>query len=92
MKAQDQPQFPNKCNKCLNCPGDHRTHDCPTRQQPQAPPASNPTNGIGIYQNNSPQQHSQESASTVSISTPTLMVNNQPLQTDPQDQQQQSSP
>ena len=65
---------------------DHRTHDCPTRHQPQAPPTSNPANSTGIYQNNSqfqnnsPQQHSQQSASTVGVSTPTLMVNNQPLQ------------
>ena len=81
-KAQDQPEFFNKSNKCLNCAGDHRTCDCPTRQQSQAPPASNPANGTGIYQNNSqfqnnsPQRHSQQSASTVGISTPTLMVNN----------------
>ena len=81
-----------------NCAGNHRTHDCPTRQQPQAPPTSNPANGTGIYQNssqfqnNSPQQHSQQSASTLGVSTPTLMVNNQPLQTGPQGQQQQPSP
>ena len=97
-KAQDQPQFSNKSNKCLNCAGDHRTCDYLTRQQPQAPLTSNPANGTGIYQNNSqfqnnsPQQHSQQSASTVGISTPTLMVNNQPLQTGPQGQQQQPSP
>ena len=96
-KAQDQPQFSNKSNKCLNCAGDHRTRDCPTRQQPQASPASNSANGTGIYQNNSqfqnnsPQQHSQQSASTVGVSTPTLMVNNQ-LQTGLQGQQQQPSP
>ena len=30
-KAQDRPQFSNKSNKCLNCAGDHKTHDCPTR-------------------------------------------------------------
>ena len=44
------------------------------------------------FQNTSPQQHLQQSASTVSISTPTLMVNNQPLQTGPQGQQWQPSP
>ena len=38
-----------------------------------------------------PQQHSQQSASTMSISTPTLMVNN-PLQTGPQQGQQQHPP
>ena len=95
-KAQDQPQFSNKSNKCLNCAGDHRTHDCPTRQQPHAPPASNSANSkvftkIIQFQNNSPQQHSQQSASTVGISTPTLMVNNQ-LQTGPLGQQQRPSP
>ena len=94
---QDQPQFSNKNNKCLNCAGNNRTRDCPTRQQPQAPPTSNPANSTGIYQNNSqfqntsPQQHSQQSASTVGISTPTLTVNNQ-LQMGPQGQQQQPSP
>ena len=51
-KAQDRPQFSNKSNKCLHCAGDHRTCDCPTRQQPHAPPTSNPVNGTGIYQNN----------------------------------------
>ena len=67
--------------------------DCPARQQPH-PPTSNPANGTGIYKNNSqfqnhsPQQHSQQSASTVGISTPTLMVNNQ-LQMGPQQGQQQ---
>ena len=94
MKAQDQPQYSNKSNECLNCAGDHRTHNCSMRQQPQASPASNST---GIYQNKSqfqnnlPQQHSQQSASTVEVSTPTLMVNDQ-LQTGPQGQKQQPSP
>ena len=37
-KAQDRPQFSNRTNKCLNCAGDHGTHDCPTRQQLHAPP------------------------------------------------------
>ena len=68
--------------------------DCPTRQQPHTSPICNPANGTGIYKNNSQfqnhllQQHSQQSASTVGISTPTLMVNNQ-LQTGPQQGQQQ---
>ena len=43
------------------------------------------------FQNNSLQQHSQQSASTVGISTPTLMVNNQ-LRTGPQGQQWHPSP
>ena len=61
------------------------------------PPIGNPANGTGIYkinsqsQNHSPRQHSQQSASTMSISTPTLMVNN-PLQTGPQQGQQQHPP
>ena len=93
-KSQDRPQFSNRTNKCLNCAGDHETRDCPTRQQPHTPAIGNPANGTGIYkdnsqfQNHSPQQHSQQSASTVGISTPTLMVNNQ-LQMDPQQGQQQ---
>ena len=71
--------------------------DCPTRQQPHTPPIGNPANGTGIYKNNSqfhnhlPQQHSQQSASTVGISTPTLMVNNQ-LQMGPQQGQQEIPP
>ena len=81
-KAQDRPQFSNRTNKCFNCAGNHGTHDCPTRQQPHTPPIGNSANGTGTYKNNSqfqnhsPQQHSQQSASMVSISTPTLMVNN----------------
>ena len=94
MKAQDRPQFSNRTNKCLHCAGDHGTCDCPTRQQSHAPSIGNPTNGTGIYQNNSqfqthsPQQHSQQSAFMVGISTSTLIVNNQ-LQTGPQQGQQQ---
>ena len=89
----DRPRFSNKSNKCLNCVGDHRMHNCPTRQQPHIPLTSNPANGTGIYKNNSqfqnhsPQQHSQQSAFMVGISTPTLMVNNQ-LQMGPQQCQQ----
>ena len=52
-KSQDRPQFSNKTNKCLNCAGDHRTGDCPKRQQPHTPPISNPANGTGIYKNSS---------------------------------------
>ena len=32
-RAQDQPQFLHKNNRCLHCAGDHQTHDCPMRQQ-----------------------------------------------------------
>ena len=93
-KSQDRPQFSNKNNKCLNWAGDHRTRDCPNRQQPQTPPISKPANGPGIYKNssqphnNSPQQHSQQSATTMNISTPTLMFNN-PLQSGLQQGKQQ---
>ena len=67
------------------------------RQQLQASTASNPANatGTGFYQNNpqfqniSPQQHSQQSQSTVGTSTPTLMVNNPPFQEVRHGQQQQ---
>ena len=51
-KAQNQPQFSNKNNRCLNHAVDHRTHDCPTRQQPQPSTASNLADGTGIYQSN----------------------------------------
>ena len=84
-------------NKCLNCAGNHGTRDCQNRQQPQTPSVSNLANGQGIYKNssqshdNSPQQHSQQSASTVNMSTPTLMVNN-PLQPGPQQGKQQHPP
>ena len=91
-RAQDQPQYPHKNNRCLNCVRDHQTCDCLTRQQHQAPTTSNPASGTGNYQNHnqssntSPQhsspsqQHSQQSQSTVVITTPTLMVNNLPFQ------------
>ena len=77
----------HKNNRCLHCAGDHQPHDCPTRQQ-QATTTSNPASGTGIYQNTSqflntspphsshPQQHSQQSQSTVGITTPTLPVTN----------------
>ena len=96
-REQNQPQFSNKNNRCLNCVGDHRTHDCPMRQQPQTPTTSNPANGTGTYQNNaqfqtnSPQQHSQQSQSTLGISTPTLMVNDPPVQGGLHNQQQPQS-
>ena len=91
-RAQDQPQYSHKNNRCLSCAGDHQTCDYPTRQQHQAPTTSNPASGTGIYQNHnqssntSPQhsspsqQHSQQSQSTVGITTPTLMVKNPPFQ------------
>ena len=47
------------------------------------PHIGNSADGTGIYKNNSqfqnhlPQQHSQQSASMMGISTPTLLVNNQ---------------
>ena len=61
------------------------------RQQHQANTTSNPASGSGIYQNTSqfsntspphashPQQHSQQSQSTVGINTPTLPVTNPPF-------------
>ena len=84
--AQDQQEFSNRNNKCLNCTGDHQTRDCPTRKKQRAPTTSNPASGTGIYQNhdqfqntslnhNSPQQQ-QQSQSTVGVTTPTLIVNN----------------
>ena len=82
-RAQDQPQYSNPENICLHCAGNHRSHDCPTRHQHQAPPATNPVGSTGIhsphyfprFSNPSPIQHSQQSQSTVGSSTPTLMVN-----------------
>ena len=62
------------------------------RQQHQAPTTSNPASGTGIYtyhislSDTSPPQslpsqpHSQQSQSTVDVTTPTLMVNNPPFQ------------
>ena len=93
-KSQGRPQFSNKTNKYLNCAGDHGTKDCQNGQQPQTPSVSNPANGPGIYKNssqshnNSPQQHSQQSASTMNMSAPMLIVNN-PLQPGPQQGKQQ---
>ena len=99
-RSQDQPKFSHKDNRYLHCASEYKTHDCPTRQQHQAPTTSNHARGTGIYQNlnqfpntspqhSSPSQpHSQQSQSTVGVTTPTLMVNN------PQFQQgfQQQSP
>ena len=91
-RSQDQPKFSHKDNRCLHCASDHKTHDCPTRPQHQAPTTSNHARGTGIYQNTnqfsntSPQhsshsqQHSQQSQSTVGVTTPTLMVTNPPFQ------------
>ena len=82
-RAQDQPQYSHLDNRCLNCAGDNKSHDCPMRQQHQAPPANNPVGSSGTnyqyssqLQQPSPPQHSQQSQSTVGSSTPTLMVNN----------------
>ena len=62
------------------------------RQQHQANTTSNPASGPGIYQNTTqfsntssphtshPQQHSQQSQSTVGITIPTLPVTNPPFQ------------
>ena len=99
-RAQDQPQFSNKDNECLNCAGDHRTRDCSTRQQHQAPTTSNPVSGSCIYQHQNqfpimpsqqhsfPQQHSPQSQYTVGVTTPTLMVNNPQFQPGLQGHQQ----
>ena len=95
--AQDQPQYCHLDNRCLKFGGDHKTHDCPMRQQHQAPPAYNSVGRAGTnfqyflhFQQPSPQQHSQQSQSIVGSSTPTLMVNNlqdqQGLQGQPQRQ------
>ena len=99
-KSQDQPQFSNKQNRCLTCASDHNTHNCPTRQQPQATATSNHTSSSGIHNNSpintnhnsSPQQHSHNSQSTVGALTPTLMVNNLPDQTNFQGQHQHHLP
>ena len=83
-KSQDQPQFSHRNNKCLHCASNHQSHDCPTRQQHQANTTSNPAGGPGIYQNTSQFSNtshtSQQSQSTVGITTPTLPVTNPPFQ------------
>ena len=82
--SQDQPQFSHINNRCLHCAGDHQSRDCPTRQQHQASTTSNPASGPGIYQNinkfANTSHISQQSQSTVGITTPTLLVTNPPLQ------------
>ena len=82
-RAQDQPQYAHLDNRCLNCEGNHKTRDCPMRQQHQAPPANNPVSSTGTnfqyslhFQQTPPQQHLQQSQSTVGSSTLMLMVNN----------------
>ena len=45
--AQDQPQYCHLDNRCLKFGGDHKTHDCPMRQQHQAPPAYNSVGRAG---------------------------------------------
>ena len=93
----DRPQFSNKTNKCLNCAGDHGTTDCPQDTNHTHLPLATQlmaqvfTKIAHNLKNHSPQQHSQQSASTMNISTPMLMVNN-PLQSDPQQGQQQHQP
>ena len=83
-KSQDQPQFSHRSNKCLHCASNHQSCDCPMRQQHQANTTSNPASGPGIYQNTSQFSNtshtSQQSQSTVGITTPTLPVTNPPLQ------------
>ena len=88
-KSQDQPQFSHQNNKCLHCASDHQSHDWPMRQQHQANTTSNPASGPGIYQNTSQFSNishtSQQSQSTVGITTPTLPVTNPPFQHNFQD-------
>ena len=83
-RAQDQPQYSNPENKCLHCAGNHRSCDCPTKHQHQAPPATNPVGSTGTHSphyfpqfpNPSPQHHSQQSQSMIRTSTLTLIVRN----------------
>ena len=93
-RSWDQPRFSNPDNRYLNCAGNHATHDCPTRHQHQASTTSNPASGPGIYNsqsnlnissppNSSPPQNSQQSQSTVGVTTPALMVNNPSRQRGP---------
>ena len=80
-RSKDQPRFSNPNNRCLNCAGNHSTHDCPVRHQHQASTTSNPASGSGIYNskpnpnissqpNSSPPQNSQQSQSTVGVTIP----------------------
>ena len=79
-----QPQFLHRNNKCLHCTSNHQCCDCPMRQQHQANTTSNPASGPVIYQNTSQFSNtshtSQQSQSTVGITTPTLPVTNPPFQ------------
>ena len=52
IQAKCPTKQQNSRQQDKRCAGNHRTHDCP-RQQPYAPPTSNPANDAGIYQNNS---------------------------------------
>ena len=82
-RSQDQPQFSHRNNKCLHCAGDHQSCDCPMRRQHTANTTSNSASGPGIYQSSqfSNTSHtSQQSQSTVGITTPTLPVTKPPLQ------------
>ena len=79
-KSQDQPQFLHRKNKCLHCAGDHQSHDFPTRQQHMANTTSNPVSDAGIYQSSQFSNTSQQSQSTVGITTPTLPVIKPPFQ------------
>ena len=83
-RSQDQPQFLHINNRCLQCAGDHQSHDCPMRQQHQANTTSNSASGPGIYQNvnkfTNTSHISLQSQSTIGITTPTLPVTNPSLQ------------
>ena len=72
-KSQDRPQFSYKTNKCLNCAGNHGTRDfqkasnhthLPLATQPMAQVFTKIVHNLKII---SLQQHSQQSASTMSI-------------------------
>ena len=83
-RVQDQPQYSNPENKCPHCAGNHRSCDCPTKHQHQAPPTTNLAGSTGTHSHHSfsqfpnplPHHHSQQSQSTIGSSTPTLMVDN----------------
>ena len=83
-RSQDQPQFLHINNRCVHCASNHQSHNCAMRQQHQANTTSNPASGPGIYQRTSKflntSHTSQQSQSTVGITTPTLPVTNPPLQ------------
>ena len=83
-RSQDQPQFLHINNRCLHCAGDQQSCNCPMRRQHQANTTSNPTSGPDIYQNTNKiantSHFSQQSQSTVGITTPTFPVTNPLLQ------------